>query len=68
MIIDRLGEILWFAMFATPLLTIPFAWKWLSIKKIYRVVVGLLLAVILSFILYYLSLGIIFRNGMGSGQ
>jgi hypothetical protein len=62
---DTLGKILWIAMFLTPLLTIPLAWKFLEIKKIYRILFGLIVALFLSFILYHVSLGIIFRHGMG---
>jgi hypothetical protein len=65
--VDLFGQILWFAMFGTPLLTIPLAWRIMDIKKVYRVVIGLLFALILSFILYHVSLTIIFRDGMGPG-
>ena len=64
---DTLGQILWFAMFATPLLTVPLVWRLLPVKKVYRVIVGLLFALILSFFLYHISLSIIFRDGMGPG-
>ncbi len=64
---DFLGQILWFAMFGTPILTIPLAWRLMDTKKIYRVILGLLLSLILSFFLYYISIAIIFRDGMGSG-
>jgi hypothetical protein len=64
---DTLGKILWFLMFATPLVTIPLTWKFLKIKKVYRIVIGLVLAIFLSFFLYFFSLEIIFRNGMGPG-
>jgi len=64
---DLLGQILWFAMFATPILTIPLVWRFLDTKKVYRVIVGLLIAFVLSFLLYHISLAIIFRDGMGPG-
>ncbi|WP_373551307.1 hypothetical protein [Haliscomenobacter sp.] len=62
---DTLGQILWFAMFGTPILTIPLTWQMRGTKKIYRVIVGLFLALALSFFLYHISLAIIFRDGMG---
>jgi hypothetical protein len=62
---DTIGGLLWFAMFATPLLTIPLVWKYFEIKKVYRVIIGLVLAAFLSFFLYFISLAIIFRDGMG---
>lgn len=62
---DFLGQILWIAIFATLILTIPLAWKLMHTKKIYRLIVGLIFALILSFILYLTSLDVIFRDGMG---
>ena len=64
---DLLGQIFWFAMFGTPIVTIPLAWRLMDTKKIYRIIVGLLFALILSFFLYHISLAIIFRDGMGPG-
>jgi hypothetical protein len=62
---DLLGQILWFAMFGTPILTIPVAWRLMDSKKFYRILVGLVCAFILSSFLYCISLAIIFRDGMG---
>jgi hypothetical protein len=64
---DLLGQILWFVMFATPIFTIPLAWRLRDTKKVYRVIIGLIFALILSFFLYHISLAIIFRDGMGPG-
>jgi len=66
-LMDTLGQILWYVMFATPLATIPMTWKFLKIKKVYRVIIGFVIALFLSFILYHISLAIIFRDGMGPG-
>lgn len=62
---DVLGQFLWFLMFGTPLITIPLTWKLSNQKKVVRILIGLVLALILSFLLYFISLAIIFRNGMG---
>lgn len=62
---DLLGQIFWFAMFATPLLTVPLTWRLKTIHWFYRVLIGLLLALVLSFFFYHISLAIIFRDGMG---
>lgn len=62
---DIIGQILWFLMFLSPLICIFLFWKFLEIKKLYRIIIGLLLGVIISFILYFISLAIIFRDGMG---
>lgn len=64
---DLLGQILWFAMFGTPILTIPLAWRLMDSNKISRVIVGLIFALILSFCFYFISMAIIFRDGIGPG-
>jgi membrane protein DedA with SNARE-associated domain len=63
--LDIIGGILWFAMFATPLFTIPLVWKFFKATKVFRVLVALVLAAFISLILYEISLSIIFRDGMG---
>lgn len=62
---DIIGQILWFLMFLSPLICIILCWKFLKNKKLYRIIIGLILGIIVSFILYFMSLAIIFRNGMG---
>ncbi len=64
---DILGQILWFLMFGTPLITIPIVWRISKQKKVIRILIGLGLAIVMSFFLYHISLGIIFRDGMGPG-
>lgn len=63
---DTLGQILWFAMFATPLITVPLVWRRFKVQKILRVIIGLVFACFISFLLYNISLGLIFRNGFGA--
>lgn len=62
---DTVGQVIWFAMFASPLLTVPLVWIFFKGRKVYRVIIGFVLAVFLSFFLYHISLAIIFRHGMG---
>lgn len=62
---ELLGQILWFLMFATPLLTVPLVWKYSKYKKVFRIIIGVVLACLLSLLLYFSSLAIIFRDGMG---
>ncbi len=62
---DILGQILWVFVFASPLITVPLVWQFSEQKKAIRLVVGLLLAGFISLILCFLSLAIIFRDGMG---
>ena len=63
---DTLGQILWFLMFGTPLITLPIVWKLSEQKKIVRILIELLAAITLSFFLYLISLSIIFRDGLGA--
>jgi len=63
---DLLGEILWFAMFFTPLVTLPLVWKYnTSNTKTMRVIIGLLLAFIISFVFFIVSFSIFLRDGLG---
>ncbi|MCC1484994.1 hypothetical protein [Winogradskyella immobilis] len=62
---DILGQILWFLAFLTPLVIFPIVWKISKQKKIYRLLIGLVLSIITSYRLYLISLAIIFRDGMG---
>ena len=66
-ILDSIGQGLWFLMFGTPLITIPLVWKFSNQNKVVRVLIGLFAACFLSFILYFVSLEIIFRDGLGPG-
>lgn len=63
--IDFLGEILLACVFLTPLITIPLAWKIKEMSKGIRIFFGMLLALVISFILFQISMAILFRNGMG---
>jgi len=63
---DLLGQLLWVLMFATPALTIPLVWKFSKQRKGVRLIIGILLAALISVVLYYLSLSIILRDGIGS--
>ena len=63
---DTIGQFLWYAMFATPLITVPLVWRIFKIRKIYRLLIGLVLACFISFFLFHISLGLIFRNGFGA--
>jgi len=62
---DIIGQILWFLMFLSPFIGMILCWKFLEIKKLSRIMIGLFLGVIISSILYFVSLAIIFRDGMG---
>jgi hypothetical protein len=63
--LDTVGEILWWCMFITPVITIPPVW-WISKRdKTLRVLIGLCFALLLSLVLFIISMAIFSRNGMG---
>jgi hypothetical protein len=62
---DLLGQILWYSIFITPIITIPIIWRISKLNKVLRLLLGILIAGILSLIFYVISLSIIFRDGMG---
>ena len=64
--IDKAGAVLWIVMFITPLITVPLVWKFFKVRKVYRVIIGLVLACFISFFLYHISMGIALRHGLGS--
>jgi tryptophan-rich sensory protein len=62
---DTIGQILWFAMFFTPVVTVPLVWKYnTSNTKAMRIIIGLLIAFLLSFVFFIISIKIHFRNGL----
>ena len=62
---DILGQILWYLIFFTPILTIPLVWKYSKRSKWYKIVKGLLFAVFLSIVLYVIAMAIALRDGLG---
>lgn len=62
---DKIGQILWYSIPFTPLITIPIIWRFVKKKWYIRIIVGLLIACGLSILLYGLSLAIIFRDRVG---
>ncbi len=66
MVLDIIGEILWFGMFFTPVITIPLALRYNKNKtKFFRVIDVLLLAILISVVFFMVSMSILFRDGLG---
>jgi len=63
--LDVIGKFLWYSIPLTPLITIPIVWKIIKQKWYINILVGLLIALLLSLLLYGVSLAICFRDGMG---
>jgi hypothetical protein len=64
-IIDIFGEIIWFLAFIAPLISIVVIWRSFEINKFFRIVIGLIIGLFISLLCYFISIEIIFRNGMG---
>lgn len=65
---DVISQVLFLLALVFPLLTITFAWRsYTDIAITQRVFIGFLFGLILSCICFYLSMIILFRDGMGPG-
>jgi hypothetical protein len=62
---DAIGEIFWVLMFLSPIICVLLVWRFFKIAKFLRVAIGLIIGLLISLICYSISMGIIFRNGMG---
>ena len=65
--IDLIGKVFWYLIFLTPIITLPVTFRLNRLKnvdKIYKIIIGITLAFILSFFFYIFSILIIFRNGV----
>ncbi len=49
--LDILGQVLWVAVFLSPLITIPIWWKFRNLSKVWRIIGGVISAVPFSHIL-----------------
>jgi hypothetical protein len=64
-ILDDIGVACWGLMLICPFIIIPLIWKFLDGSRMIRIAVGLLLSAVSVYLLYAISLAIIFRHGMG---
>lgn len=66
MILDLIGQFFWMLMFIMPLVTVLIVWKMSMTNKILLVIIGVLVGSFFSVLCYFISLAILFRNGMGN--
>jgi hypothetical protein len=66
MILDLIGQFFWMLMFIMPLVTVLIILKMSDTNKIILVIIGVLVGSFFSVICYFISLAILFRNGMGN--
>ena len=66
MILDLDGQFFWILMFIMPLVTVLIIWKMSDTNKIILVIIGVLVGSFFSVLCYFISLAILFRNGMGN--
>ena len=62
---DTFSQIILYSVLITPFITIPLVWRFSKLNKVIRVIIGLLIALLLSYLFWMISLSIIFRDGMG---
>ena len=65
--LDIIGQICWVLMFASPLITLPITWRMTHLRKSYRIFLGIVLVLFFSVMFYFISMSILFRQGMGPG-
>lgn len=65
MILDNLAQLLWYAIPATSLVTIPLTWILINQKLGIRLIMATLFTISAVTVLSIISVLICFRNGMG---
>ncbi len=64
MVLDIIGQILWWGILATPVLAFLILRK-AEMRCIAKILLGLVITIILSVVFFFISIGILFRDGMG---
>jgi hypothetical protein len=64
--LDIVGGIFWFGILTTPALSFLIVRK-TQLSLPFKIVLGILTTSLLAVLFYFISLSIIFRNGMGPG-
>jgi hypothetical protein len=63
--LDILAYVLWFNVFAAPVVALWWAWRLKRLNWFERIGLGLAIGIVVGFLLFALCLEIVFRNGMG---
>jgi len=64
MILDIIGQVFWFGIFATPIIAFLCVRKWES-GLTSKIVGAIAIMIILASVFHFLSMGILLRNGLG---
>lgn len=66
--LDIIGGVLWYGIFALPIIGVSYVtWKYRKEKKIASILIKTIITtLVLSIFLFFISLSIIFRDGMGA--
>lgn len=62
-----LGYILWYAIPATPFITVPLVWRFSKKGRMIKVLMGLGMAYVISFLFYHFSVNFCFPEGQLPG-
>ena len=62
--LDTLALVLWALVFIVPIAAIVISWRYKQAKWYYRLLVGLFVGSVISVLLFWLGLTLIFRHGI----
>ena len=63
--LDVIGEIFWYLIFLAPIICVAICWNFMSNRKFVRVITGIFIGLLVSILCYFISLAILFRDGLG---
>jgi hypothetical protein len=67
--IDKIGEALFYATFISPFIIVPLIWLLFpKSRKGYKLALGFFLALVISILLFIISMYICFRHGLKVGM
>lgn len=64
--LDSFGEVLWYLAFIAPIISIALFWRLKQVNRLTRILFGASVGAFITLLLFWASIGIAFRNGMGS--
>lgn len=63
--LDLIGQIICFGAFAMPIVSAVIFWRNTEMPKWSKVILGLMVGPVIGFLMFNMSLAILFRNGLG---
>lgn len=63
--IDFIGKGFWYGIFILPIILLAIIWRYLKVSKPLKIVTWFITSFMIVIVFYFISIAIIFRNGMG---